>query len=198
MLVVEKASTPPAAAAPSTPRSCCWTPTPPPFRTSPPPLHLSCSSPSNPSSLHCPLSGTSLALYRSRRRCSGLAASLNSLCRRSAAAEAGSCQSDPAESRGVELRPSAGILLSLSLSRTQAAVAVAPRMSGKRKAVRAPRPDSGCYCPSRLIPPQPLSQLMHLHLIQLPGLEIAKLPFTHIQFVLQQLIFIAILKRLCP
>ena len=85
------------------------------------PLHLLatfCSSTS--SSLHCPLSVTSLAL-RSRRRCSGLAASLNSLCRRSAEALPVS------ESAGGVARSGAPAISwhpSLSLSRTQAVAVV--------------------------------------------------------------------------
>ena len=79
------------------------------------------------------------------------------------------CQSHPAESRGVELRPSAGILL--SLSRTQAAaVAVAPYEWPESCACAPPWTESIPPClRTWLIPPCPLSQIMHLHLMQLPG-----------------------------
>ena len=147
------------------------------------PLHLLatfCSSTS--SSLHCPLSVTSLAL-RSRRRCSGLAASLNSLCRRSAEALSVS------EAAGGVARSGAPAISwhpSLSLSRTQAVAVVCEWTES-----RACAPP--CQLPSRelgtvALPPdssRPVateSQLMHLHLMHLSGLEIKKMAKFHTSF----------------
>ena len=139
-----------AAVAPSPPRSC-WPPAPPSFLwTSPPPSHLStsCSFTSIPSSpLHCPQSGTSLALTGSggsvqvwlRPSTHCVADQQSAGCQRQRQRGAG-CQRQPAESRGVELPPpsaAASILLSLVHRPSQQQL---PRCVSGRKAVRAPRP----------------------------------------------------------